>query len=302
MNDFDKKNWFLINQPKYLIKRMSKNFPFTWSQLRKYKNILEWKSVSNNMQIEWSIDIIGEFKEYWGWKHFVFNEKVIGNASIRNYFQSQLEPYLTEQDISDMIDKNFGFGEYNKDAFTQNTLYYNVECSTKFKERLFQSVDEIESAKNINWSELSGNLLLPWSIELIEKYKDKWNWWSLCKNEMIPWNEKMIAHFIDKIIWGKWVKLDFNCKRLYEGLSNNKAIKWNSKLINHYHDCLEFREVSRSPAALWNINLLLEFQNFWCYGTLPLNNTLWNKVFFEFDDAEMVNNLDIIFKNKSEKN
>ena len=37
---------------------------------------------------------------------------------------------------------------------------------------------------SFNWRDLSENKALPWSLELIEKFEDKWSWYRLSD---IPW-------------------------------------------------------------------------------------------------------------------
>ncbi|MEO5569981.1 MAG: hypothetical protein ABIT08_17595 [Bacteroidia bacterium] len=333
MTAFEKKKLFLINNPLYLKRWMSEYFSFTWQQLRKYQYILDWKVIQGNTKIKWSagvirefknlfsaaiipsegfdwlgtnrsvpwsIELIEEFKGYWDWEFISYNAKIVGDARMRNHFSAELSPFLTEEHVSDMIDENFGFGECSKVHFGEDIVRLYIECGIKFKERIYQTIDEIESGESIDWGILSSNLLLPWSIELIEKYQDKWDWRTLCRNEMIPWDEKLIGYFKDKIVWGEWGELDFYCKRIYVGLSNNRAIKWDSKLINRYKDKLEFREITRNKGAKWDIDLLIEFQDLWDYEALFLNNVIWSKVFPEFNDSKILEILDIILKNKIE--
>jgi hypothetical protein len=50
-----------------------------------------------------------------------------------------------------------------------------------------------------NWS--SGNSSLPWSIDLIEKYRDKWDWEWLSNNLFLPWSIELIEKYKDKWNW-----------------------------------------------------------------------------------------------------
>ena len=48
---------------------------------------------------------------------------------------------------------------------------------------------------------LSSNRSLPWSEELLERYKDKWNWKILTRIESLPWSESLIERYADKWVW-----------------------------------------------------------------------------------------------------
>lgn len=67
----------------------------------------------------------------------------------------------------------------------------------------------------INWNFLSSNTSIPFNLELIEKFQDKWNWRLLSQNESINWNNELIDKFHDKWRWdGYW------------GFSNNNSLPW----------------------------------------------------------------------------
>ena len=58
------------------------------------------------------------------------------------------------------------------------------------------TIDLIEKYKdNWNWIHLSGNKKLPWSFKLIDRYKDKWDWWWLTYNDNIIWSLELIEYF-----------------------------------------------------------------------------------------------------------
>jgi hypothetical protein len=51
------------------------------------------------------------------------------------------------------------------------------------------------------------NKALPWSLELIEQFADRWCWGSLSSNEFLPWSLNLIERFVDR--WD-WVRLSGN--------------------------------------------------------------------------------------------
>ena len=48
----------------------------------------------------------------------------------------------------------------------------------------------------------SYNKALPWSLELIERYEDRWYWQSLSENETLPWSIELIERYEDHWQWG----------------------------------------------------------------------------------------------------
>ena len=71
---------------------------------------------------------------------------------------------------------------------------------------------------SFNWRDLSENKALPWSLELIEKFEDKWSWiyhgsmsadesddrtTGLIINNALPWTLELIDKFKDHYKW-RW--------------------------------------------------------------------------------------------------
>jgi hypothetical protein len=54
---------------------------------------------------------------------------------------------------------------------------------------------------NPNFS-LAANTALPWSIELIERYVDRWNWFALTEINSLPWSTELIEQFAHRWGWG----------------------------------------------------------------------------------------------------
>ncbi|SET17618.1 hypothetical protein, partial [Thorsellia anophelis] len=45
---------------------------------------------------------------------------------------------------------------------------------------------------------------LPWSIELLERFENKWDWDCLSRNKSLPWSVELAQKFV-----GKWKDLNF---------------------------------------------------------------------------------------------
>ena len=75
-----------------------------------------------------------------------------------------------------------------------------------------------------NWSNLSENKKLPWSIDLIKLFEKKWDWQLLCYNESIPWTRELIITYQNKWQWKnaynsmliiKYKRINFTQKELH---------------------------------------------------------------------------------------
>ena len=80
--------------------------------------------------------------------------------------------------------------------------------------------------------ELSLNKALPWSLELIERFEDRWDWGGdgllgpgLSANEALPWSFELIERYEDRWDW--------------EDLSGNEALPWSLELIERYEASME---------------------------------------------------------------
>ncbi|MGO1650784.1 MAG: hypothetical protein ACTHXT_15695, partial [Sphingobacterium sp.] len=52
-----------------------------------------------------------------------------------------------------------------------------------------------------NWKALSENPELPWSVELLEHYKDRWDWFYLSDNLGLPWSIELLDDYKDRWDW-----------------------------------------------------------------------------------------------------
>jgi len=72
----------------------------------------------------------------------------------------------------------------------------------------------------LDWEEVSSNRQIKWSVELINRFKDKLHLFNLWLNEaVLCWNTDLLKEFEDKIAW------DFIL---------NTSIQWNEELHNKF--------------------------------------------------------------------
>ena len=83
---------------------------------------------------------------------------------------------------------------------------------------------------------LSENSGLPWSLELIERFCDRWSWWWLSKNAALPWSLRLIERFEDHWNWSI--------------LSQNATLPWSLELIERFEDRWDWTLLSSNTGAI----------------------------------------------------
>ncbi|RPD43771.1 hypothetical protein DNI29_23210 [Hymenobacter sediminis] len=98
---------------------------------------------------------------------------------------------------------------------------------------------------------LSQRTDLPWSIELLEEFADRWNWSQLALNESIIWDEHLIDHFRDRIG--------------FQSLCLRTDIPWTPELIDRYADKWNWQLLSGNSGLPWNRQLLKTYEDRWTW-------------------------------------
>ena len=59
----------------------------------------------------------------------------------------------------------------------------------------------MNATRAVGLGALSGNTALPWSIDFIERYKERWDWRRLSENEALPWSIDFIERYEERWDW-----------------------------------------------------------------------------------------------------
>jgi hypothetical protein len=197
------------------------------------------------------------------------------------------------------------------DLFCANSIFF-VQSISWFYPLNDLIIDKYND--RLDFQCISANISIPWSEELIEKYKDKWNWdIGMSSNRSLPWSETFLEKYNNKWDWlgletnkglidQKWFiekyKEKFilgeksnNIKRnkLSENeidnfikywdwdksiLSTNNLLPWSRKLILKYEDKWDWNSLSDNQNIPWSIELIEEFRERWDWKNLSLNKSL----------------------------
>jgi hypothetical protein len=207
---------------------LSSDVEWTPEFIDRYKDELDWKELSANETVPWTSELIERYKDKWYWYYLSGVKSMPWSPELIERY----EVYWKWPNLSD-----------NK------SIPWTPEMILKYKHRL--AFDILIQNKKIPWIitikikravlvaefrigavfinyEISKNItvenaiykLIPWTPELIERYKDKWNWRYLSDSKTMPWSVELIERY--KNYW------DWSC------LSSNEAFfkKINNELTS----------------------------------------------------------------------
>jgi len=255
----------LVLHPKIIDKNLSTvNGPNLWTEEFLIKNgaILPWAFLCANQYIKWSEELIDKLSPFWKkaekktsdhmvspWKGLCSNPSVPWTAKlIKKYQKSFFRPYgINWKELS--RNPNLPWQEENlldqfKDKWKWDLL--SVNNGIGFTEEQIEKYKDLfiwDSGSGSNQN-IASNTNLPWNVELIKKYKQKWHWWSLSRNPGVNWTEEMITIFEENIIW--------------QSMANNINLPWSLDFILKYEK---------------------EIFNCWTTTNSEFDQYIWKKVF-----------------------
>lgn len=211
---------FLINHPQYFLGLISMYYPFTWKQLLKYINILDWNKISENRAIEWIDGILFIFHHKINWEKLSVNNSVFKDR------------YLLEE-FTSRFDWKGDDGSYGDSVASNEGIHWDIE-----------TIDEY--ADKINFEKLSTNTNLDWSEHLIDKYIDKWSFIKLAHNESIPWTIDLFDKYLDESYL------------YYIGVNKNKTLI-TFDFVEKYNQLIRWHYTSLLPTLPWKERDLLNY-------------------------------------------
>lgn len=263
---------------------------WNWSLLSSLGNN---RSFSKKRVFNWSEELIEAFKYKWDWRNLSRNNDIPWSISILNKFKEFLDfEGLCEQDCTTLsFSKDFIIE--NEDKWDWGTL--SSQFNVKWDKELIEKYED-----RWDWQALSYNSRLPWNIYFIEKYLNRWDWEALSFNGGVGWNAELISRFNGKF---KMCRHDLSDNgKLYvyyyigglnrsEGQSLIEVIEffngdigwnevgqnnapWSIPFIEKYKDKINWSSFSKNTYIQWSDDLLYRFQDYWDWSELGHNSSL----------------------------
>ena len=134
---------------------------------------------------------------------------------------------------------------------------------------------------------LSENEALPWSLDLIEHFKDRWDWGQISQNESLPWSIELIDRYEDRWQWSSFSyrkfmpwSLDlierYEARWAWKSLSGNESLPWSLDFIDRYADRWAWGDewpggLSSNKALPWSLDLIERYEDRWDWQWLLFN-------------------------------
>ena len=310
---------YLIRHPVIARTYICRHYPFSFEELKLYKNILIWKKISLNSNIKWSFEIIDylvddldfnsegndyypgffcinyslpwsiefikRYEHLWDWNVLMNNFKLRKNAEIYKYMQNTYLQYTTKEAVKDAYKEKNGIDGIDYEYYENfPSLYSKVrDLEESFKVDPITTWDEVEKSKSVNWDDLSKNSFLPWNEEIIEKYKNKLNFCNLCWNQNVPWSIEILLKYFDRFYQSdkqNFGKDSADNHVFITILFLNSSFPWNYKNIKELEQYIDFKDLLSNQDIDWTIELL---------ELLETHDSVWN-------DDSLKNNKSVITK------
>ena len=133
-----------------------------------------------------------------------------------------------------------------------------------------------------NWKLLSYNPSVPWSIDLMIKYKEKLNFTEISGNKGVKWNKDILSTFENELLFGTIeTEEDGFVSRIF-GIDNSKNLKISNEIIEQYSDKWNWKYLGRNENIQWTPELFNKFKEQLDLGNeylQPYYKNIWNRLF-----------------------
>jgi hypothetical protein len=279
---------------------LSSNTVLPWSLdiIERYAGRWDWGYLSENANLPWTLEFIERYGDRWNWGNsddvdsenpFTLMSGLSANPALP-WSLKFLEHYADRWD--------WGWLSWNSalpwsqdllDCYADRWDWTNDSGRGDFRRGFFDRL-AMEYPGLWYWTGfdgLSDNPGLPWTLELIERYFDRWDWRGLARNPGLPWNPQLIKCYAERWDWSAlsentalpWTQGLIDCyadRWDWSALSGNKALPWTEDLIERYVDRWDWGKIwnsglSANRALPWSAAFLARFESRWDFAALAKN-------------------------------
>jgi hypothetical protein len=256
--------------------------PFSIDFLFKYRENLAWWRLSYNKYIPWGEEILEYFAHRWDWY------SLSSNAAIP--FTDELIKKFGDRWIYSCMSMNEQLVSDEKLPWLQSFTEIDYECLSWTKKDFTLAFLE-EHEKLFDWNYLTTNEYLPWSLQLIERFKDRWQFAQLAENPKIPWTLNFIEQHEDLWNWGGDKPGIFVGSG---GISSNEGIPWTFDFIDRYFKRLSWGRltpdyevencyfvkygISSNTGINWTVEKMARYANCFCIDLMYKNSNYYRAI------------------------
>lgn len=304
---------------------------FTEELISKFEHYWDWANLSSNKNIPWNIELIDKYIDKWDWASLSYNQNLPWSIELLEKYIDKWDWFLLigneslpwEEKIIEKYNERWGwFFDVGQKHLLKKLRYlrkypnstdniYQVGTSNKHLTFNHDFINEnSQYFGRVTWILISRNRNTNWSIELLEKYSDKWNWSDLSCNKSLPWSIELIERFKNQ--WN-WKFLIFNIAKLLpysivefiekfqenldsDTLSSLKKLPWSVELIEKYNGKWDWIELSNNQDLPWTIELIERFEHKFDWYRLSFNEKVTSSVKLLNKFAENFSSSDNLWK------
>ena len=275
---------------------INENFKWTTALIEKFKNkltVYNWRALSTRSDIEWNLDILIKYQDYWKWDELSKNKSIPFSEEIIIHFKDKWNERYTYGNLWQYLLKN------NSVQWSYKLLsFYLTEKEKNFKYLYdYDAFNLFYQNKGVLWSyeylDLNGciapflSIEIPWTNSIIEKYKDQINWTKFSDRNDVKWNEviRKFTNFInwkilsknENVNWTLYLIVEYENFIDFKELSSNPKVEWSRLLLNRYKEKLDWTKLALNTGIIWNSILLSEFKDYVSFYSLTRSQTfVWS--------------------------
>lgn len=271
-----------------VVKLIERHYRFAADELLKLaERNADFSQISFNYTVNWETQLIKKLEEHLDWYVFSANPGVT--------WETVAPLYAHKLDWFNAF-KNPAFAwkaEYLEYQGTTDIWHYISIANLPFTDEL------IEKYKDYwDWNNLSMNDYIPWSEELLERYKDSWNWGYLSWNKSIPFTTALLEKYKnrwdfgsmcmnEKLVTDEWLPVLESYEKLnYDFISYYKK-DITLEFLSANEDKLNWYELSANESLPWSSDLLQRFAHRWHYLEMSANDKVpWTEKLIEAHKEE----------------
>lgn len=219
-------------------KMLSKSLPWSLELLEQYEDRWDWKEISDNESLPWSLELLEQYEDRWNWWNLSFNGSLPWSLEMLARFEHRWHWDLLSANQSlpwslDLVKR-----------FQNKWKWGPLPCSTEVLSWLENNWEEVGPYGNVifslkfiqalgdrsNLSDYIYSEWIPWSeevLEFIERHED--DWWLISLQRIRPWSMQLLERFEERWDWG--------------GLSSNSSLSWSLEMLERFESRLNWKAV-----------------------------------------------------------
>lgn len=203
---------FLARHRLFAKESLEGHYPFTHDEIRRHSDWLNFSILSTNDAIKWTEDLIEEFADWWNWDDLSYavlfmREKNLSDAFVARYADrwdewvvAAMNGTLNEEVVGDepTAHSDAAIAEMRG----EHVVHMSERQSSYFEQSEGRWTAAMVREKHhlLDFSLLSHNYNVRWSVRLLLEYEYKWDWHFLACNPAV-WNRVLKAHGGELLEW-----------------------------------------------------------------------------------------------------